>query len=121
MTSTLQTNSRPPLDYKKKTNLPPYFHYIQYNIYASIMSGLEEEETFDTKATDMILEDNIEEVQDRLDQVAEAEEEVRMMRDEMRRKLEVVERCRRRLVALGFKVNLYHILGSTDSPRAWLS
>ncbi len=64
----------------------------------------------------MILEDNIEEVRDRLDQVAEAEEEVRMMRDEMRRKLEVVERCKRRLVALGFKVNLYHILGSTDGP-----
>ena len=114
MTSTLPTNSRLPLDYKKKTYLPPFFHSF------SIMSGIEEE-TFDTTTSDMILEENIEEVQQRLDQVAETEEEVRMMEDEIRRKLEVVERCKRRLVALGFKVNLYHILCSTDGPRAWLS
>ncbi len=114
MTSTLPTNSRLPLDYKKKTYLPPFFHSF------SIMSGIEEE-TFDTTAGDMILEENIEEVQHRLDQVAETEEEVRIMKREIERKLEVVERCKRRLVALGFKVNLYHILCSTDGPRAWLS
>ena len=49
------------------------------------MSGIEEE-TFDTTTSDMILEENIEQVQQRLDQVAETEEEVRIMEDEIRRK-----------------------------------
>ncbi len=80
MTSTLPTNSRLPLDYKK---MPPFHSF-------SIMSGIEEDETFDTTAGDMILEENIEEVQHRLDQVAETEEEVRMMKEGIKRKLEVV-------------------------------